>query len=131
MAKETKKLAVRVSVNVVASAIILAVLTNLFASLSNSIGRDSVLVSSVISLIVLLWLVPRTFKKHPGEETLLSFILALPVGFVIVNLINTIFRISLPIIDIGNVSFGSMQFILALTSYVIADTLYLKVTKSR
>lgn len=110
----------RVTFNVIIAAIIFGILNAIMSAFEES----SILVSSALSLAVLLWLVPFVLNKHPGEETLLSLVIALPVGITIVNLIGGLFNVELPALNVSEMSIFSIPFVLAVTSYFIADWIF-------
>jgi len=123
-------IALRVAMNSIVGAIIYSIVTAILNTINlSSQDNNGFILTSVAALAILLWLVPFVFNKHPGEETLLSIILAFPAGLIIVSLINTLFNINLPILQFGEFAVGSLQFVLALTSYILADLIYLKIKK--
>ncbi|MHA1329752.1 MAG: hypothetical protein ACTSR2_01620 [Candidatus Hodarchaeales archaeon] len=92
-------------------------LTKLLAGIATAGG---VVLSTIASLAVLLFVVPAVLEMHPGEETLMSLIVALPVGFTLLSLLEAL-GISLPALPVSEVALGSMSLVLVITSYYIAD----------
>jgi len=119
------RLVTRVTVNLIVAGMIFSVVAGFLAGFE----AQGVLISSLVSLGVLLWAVPFVLKQRPGQETFLSLLLAIPVGLVMVNLVEGFFGVTLPILAISDVSLFSVAFVLAFTSYILADLIFIQVSK--
>lgn len=124
---EKGKFALKVLLNVVIAGIIYSIAT----SIIGNFAAGGVILSSIISLAILLFAVPYVFEKHPGDEAqqLWEILLALPVGLVLVGVLNAMFGVTLPALTFNGFALGSLQLVYAFTAYIIADTITLQFIK--
>ena len=104
-------------INIVVAGFIFSVIGGLIAGFGDTTAL-------IISGAVLLFIIPTILRMRPGAETMTSLILAIPLGTVLIGLLNSLFGIVLP--GLENVGgFGTLSFALAFASYFTADWLYL------
>lgn len=107
----------RVLFNVVVAALILALAGNFLVGLGETMG-------AIISLAIILFLVPMILQMRPGQETMISFIMAVPAGVAVVTLLNSLFNITIPILD-TSAGILSSGFVFLIGAYFIADIGYI------
>ncbi len=116
--KNLGKFAFRILFNIVVTAVILSVLGSFLVN-------QSVIVSSVITLAILIFIVPMIFKKRQGQESMMALALAIPVGVVMLNLLTEFFpSITFPILD-TSVGVLSPEFGLLIGAYFLADLAFI------
>ena len=113
----------RVLFNVVVAAFLLSFIGDFLIGLNETLG-------AIISLAVILFLVPMILQKRPGQETMLSFILAIPAGVAVVTLLNSLFNITLPTLDTAT-GILSSGFVFLIGAYFLADLTYISIFKKR
>ena len=123
--KNLGKFAFRLIFNVVVAAIILSLLTNVLGEF------DNVIVSSLITMGILLFVVPMILQRRPGQETFLSFILAIPVGVVMLNLLTEFFpTITFRILD-TSIGILSPEFGFLIGAYFLADLAFISLFRRK
>lgn len=114
--------------NVIVAGILFSILTAII-----SLFGAQTIVGGVVSLIILAVVVPMILNMRSGQETIMSFILAVPVGAVIVAIVSSLFGIGLPLLSPGEGAFeiGSISLALALASYFASDLIFMNIFKRR
>ena len=117
-AMKTGKLVFRAGFNVVIAGIIFGIVM----SLLNGVQAFGVFVSQLVALTVLLLVVPKIWTMRKGKESLMVLILGLPLGLAVVGLVGALFpALTIPTIGLGGLVIGSFTFVIAMTSYFLAD----------
>ena len=83
-AKKTTDNAVRLLINIVIAGINFTVATSLLNTVTTTAG---IIVSSMITLLVLIVVIPMIFQIRKGPETLVDLIIAIPAGLILVTLV--------------------------------------------
>lgn len=123
---KTGQMVIRYTIDVVLAGIIFY-LANMVVTAVGSLG---IIISTLFTIVVAAYYVPFIQKLRPGRETFLDLIIGIVIGTSVLALMTALFGIALPAITIvGGISlFG---FLLAITSFWLADTIVLKVMKRR
>ena len=117
-AMKTGRLLTRAGFNVVVAGIIFG----LFMSLIGGIQATGVVISELVALVVLLMVVPQIWKMRKGPENLMALILGIPIGLAVVGLVGALFpALTIPSIGLSGLVIGSFPFVIAMTSYFLAD----------
>ena len=118
LGKNMGKFAFRLLFNVVVAAFIVSLVGKLLLD-------QNATVVSVVSLVILLFIVPMILQKRPGQETFLSFILAVPAGVAMLNLLIEFFpNVDFPVID-TTTSLLSPAFAFMIGAYFLADLAFI------
>jgi len=121
--KKTGRLLVRAGFNVVIAGIIFG----LVISLLNGVQATGVIISELVALVVLLVVVPQIWEMRKGPENLMNLVLGIPLGLAIVGLVGAIVpTLTIPTIGLSGLVIGSFPFVIAMTSYFLADWLGLQ-----
>jgi len=116
----------RLGWNVVIGGIIFTLLSGFLA------GFDGTgVVASIVTLAVLVLVVPRILSMRPGQETILSLILGIPIGITVINLVESLVGVSLPVLDVSSVGLFSVAFSLVIASYYASDLVFVRFFRKR
>lgn len=117
-AVKTGKLLARTGFNVVIAGLIFT----LFMSFFSGLQTTGVLISEVVALIVLVLVIPQIWRMRKGVENLMILILGIPIGLAVVGIVGALFpTLTIPTIGLSGLTIGSFPFVIAMTSYFVAD----------
>ena len=117
-AMKTGKLLARAGFNVVVAGLFFT----LFMSLLGGLQTIGVLISEVIALVLLVLVIPQIWKMRKGPENLMILILGIPIGLAVVGIVGALFpNLTIPTIGLSGLTIGSFPFVIAMTSYFLAD----------
>lgn len=114
------KFALKVLVNIIIAGVIYSIANTIISNLT----AGGVILSTIVSLAILLFIVPYIFQIHKGNESeqFLSLIVGLPVGFALLTLLGS-WGVKLPALPLEPLVLGSASIVYMLTSYFAADAI--------
>ena len=116
--KAVGKFAFRVLFNTIIAAVLLTVLGDFLLG-------QSILVSSVITLAILIIGIPMIMQKRQGQESMMALVVAIPAGVVMLNILTVFLPgIIFPILD-TSVGIFSAEFAILIGAYFLADIAFI------
>lgn len=124
--KGNGRLLVRAGFNVVVAGIFFGI----FMAFLGGLTAGGIILSEVIALFVLVMVVPQIFRIRKGQETLMALVLGIPIGLSVVSIVGTLFpNLIIPTIGVSGLAIGTFPFVIAITSYFLADWMFVQFFK--
>ena len=114
----------RLGFNVVIAGILFSLINSILAGFEAQSTTNAVFSAAIA--VGIAFFAFTILQVRPGQETFLSLLLGIPVGVAIIDLLKSVIKIDVTVLDVTGVSLFSMPFVLIVGSYFAADWMFIK-----